>query len=413
VYDANYKVVGHLDVYRHKIKLEAKGDYTIQLQLLTEVHGVLEKLKAAICELDFNASKTTTFNTYRRIADAFTSDKSTLASKLVLERNDQKALYIAAPTNNSSWLPSNAKPGDALVGTLSFESKSVDGGKYKALYVIPPSPAESKSSSSSGKKSDEVIGQELAESIKNLQIGALKKLDKKTTAYDTLLASLESEDPNNIALLNYKLDSVWTLNGANQTDVLTGKTEFSKAQKDDIIALSDKVLGQINENELLQFYMRPKPSTTESDAAQQVRKSNDKKKQQLVKALKHRLAALVASLPSADSDKETLDQQRQEIDKQADHLAIWTKDDDISSDVGSVLVQVKRERYAGRHGLALKAIKKYLDAAAVTSDTTKDLRTVWAVRADIYAKDLKWSLWADYDTKWNVIRAPPGGSAPL
>ncbi|KAI8339132.1 hypothetical protein BC941DRAFT_422188 [Chlamydoabsidia padenii] len=402
VYDANYKVVGHLDVYRHKLKLEAKGDYMIQLQLLTEAHGVLEKLKSTICELDFNVSKTVSFNTHRRIGDAFTSDKSTCAGKHILERNNQKALYIAAP-NGSSWLPSTAKPGDALVGTLSFQSKSVDGGKYKALYVIPPSPAESKSSSSSGKKSDEIIGQELSDSIKELQIGALKKLDKKTSAYDTLLARLESEDANDIALLNYKMDSVWTLNGANQTDVLTGKSEFTKAQKDELLVLSDKVLSQINETELLQFYMRPKPSGTESDAAQQIRKANDKKKQQLVKALEHRVAALAASLPDSE----------QEIEKQVNRLAIWTKDDDASTDLGSVLVQVKRERHAGRYGLALKAIKKYIDGTAVTLDTAKDLKTIWSLRSDIYEKDLKWSLWADYDAKWKLIRSPPGGLAPL
>ncbi|ORZ14024.1 hypothetical protein BCR42DRAFT_417878 [Absidia repens] len=405
VYDANHKVIGHLDVYRHKIKLNVKGDYKIQLQLLSENHDILEKLKATVCELDFNASKTVTFNTYRRIADAFTSDKSTMSSKLVLERNDQKALYVAAPNNSSSssWLPSNAKPGDALVGTLSFQSKSVDGGKYKALYVIPPSPAESSSSSSSGKKSDEIIGQELVVSIKDLQIGALKKLDKKTVAYDSLLAQLESANPDDVALLNYKMEAAWTVNGSgNQTDALTGKSVLTKAQKDDIVALSEKVIAQIDETELLQYFMRPKPTTTESDAAKQTRKINDKKKQQLIKALKHRVSALVAF-----GDVE------EEIQKQADRLALWTKDDDTSTDLVAILTQVKRERQAGRHGLALKAIKKYIDATAVTGDNTKDLKTIWAVRADIYNSDLKWTLWTDYDMKWNLIRSPPGGLAPL
>ncbi|CAO3593980.1 unnamed protein product [Absidia cylindrospora] len=412
VYDANHKVVGHLDVYRHKIKLTAKGDYTIQLQLLTEKHGVLEKLKETVCELDFDASKTVTFNTYRKISEAFTSDKSTFANKIVLERGDQKALYIAAPTKDA-WLPSNATPGDALVGTLSFQSKSVDGGNYKALYMIPPSLAAAAEESSSGnKKTDEIISQELADSIMDLQIGALKKLDKKTTAYDTLLAQLESEHGNDMTLLNYKMDAIWTVKGGNQMDTLTGLVEgaaFTKAQQDDIMALSEKVLAQINEPELVQFYMRPKPDSTESETAKQLRKTNDKKKQHLIKALQHRVAALVAIDVDGDDYKE-------QLQKEVDHLALWTSKeggDDTSSDVISVLVQVKRERQDGRYGLALKAIKTYMDATAVTADTAKDLRKMWAVRVDLYANDLAWALWKDYDTKWNLIRSPPGGPAPF
>ncbi|KAI8076819.1 uncharacterized protein BX664DRAFT_362744 [Halteromyces radiatus] len=403
VYDANHKVMGYLDVYRHKITLQTKGDYKVQLQLLSETYSILEKLKTTVCELDFPASKTVTFNPYQTISDVFTADKPNPSK--VLERNDQKALFIAAPLEDASWLPSTAKPGDALVGTLSFQSKTVNGGKYKALYVIPPSPAESKSTSSNGKKSDDVITEELTASIKNLQVGALKKLDKKSTAYDTLLKHLESENENDITLLEYKMDDVWTRNEGNQTDALTGKSEFTKAQVDDIVALSEKIQSQINETELLQFYMRPSNGEVD-EAKKQVRKTNDKKKQQLVKALKHRVAALSALLPSEQVD-------HQELQKQVDHLAMWTKEEDTKSDLVSLLSQVKRERHAGRPGLALKAIEKYLDATALISDNVKDIQTVWTVRADIYAKDLKWTIWADYDAKWKHIRSPPGGAAPF
>ncbi|KAI9300609.1 hypothetical protein BJ944DRAFT_170558 [Cunninghamella echinulata] len=403
VYDANRKVVGYLDVFKHKIKLDTKGEYTIQLQLTLEHSHILEKLKDTVCELDFTTSKPANFNVYSTLSDVFTSDKPGFVN--VLERNDQKALFISTPLNDSSWLPSNAKPGDALVGTLSFQNKTISGGKYKALYTIPPSPSEPKSASSSDKKTDITIVEDLSASIRDLQIGALKKLNKEDSAYKNLLAQLESEDANNISLLEYKIDTLWNQDGSSQTDALIGKVTLTEEQLQNIISLTENITTQLNETELLQFYMRPKPAV-ETDASKQIRKGNDKKKQQLVKALKHRAIANVLRLDTQQDEKKKV-----QVQQSLDHLAMWTKDDDNSNDLVSVLIEVKRQRQAGRFGLALKAIQKYLDVSAFNNDTIKDIQTAWNVRADIYEKDLQWPLWASYDAKWKLIRRPPGGFA--
>ncbi|KAG1356236.1 hypothetical protein G6F62_002135 [Rhizopus arrhizus] len=398
VYDTNRKVVGYLDVFDHNIKLSQKGEYTIMLQLSTEEENVLEKLKDVICELDLDL-KAVNFNTFQNIADAYKNGNSTL-TKFNLERKNIKVLYIAPPAGKDA-LPKDVKAGDALFGKLTFMS-NVEGGQYKVIYTVPPLIVESKSSDEKDNKkpTEEEIERQLKDATRDLEISYLKKFETDSAAYKNLLSKLETEYVNDINFLEYKLNSLWTASGSTDVDSLLAPGKLSQAQANEIIKISDTIISQLNERELSEFYGL-KQAENETDEQKQKRKENDQKKKQLINALKQKAIAYAAISDAA----ENLDA----FNASVKALQQWTSDDS-SKDLTSLLIKVKQERKAGHPGNALKAIEKYLSEASFTSTAVKDVAKVWKVRNEIY-KELGWTLWSEYDDKWNIIRQPPYGFA--
>lgn len=396
VYDANKKVVGYLDVFDHDIKINQKGDYTIMLQLSTEEESVLEKLKDTLLELDLDL-KSVSFNTYQTVADVYTKGSSNYA-KVALERKDLKTFHIAAPTDA---LPKEAKAGDSLVGKLNFVS-GVEGGQYKVIYTIPPLPVEDNKKSTDEKKpTDEELEQKLKDATRDLQISYLKKFAVDSAAYKDLLAKMESTYSDDIAFAEFKLNALWTASaGKSSVDSLLKAGQLTEEQATEIVKVADSILAHFDERELCEFYGRKTP-TEESDEEKKIRKINDDKKKQLLNALKNKVMAYTAVL-----DKEN---HKEEVEASVKALEQWASDDSATN-LGSLLVKVKREREAGHPGVALKSIQKYLGEVTLTSETSKDVGKVWAVRHELY-EELGWPLWAEYDDKWNVIRQPPYGLA--
>lgn len=398
IYDVNKKVVGYLDVFDHNIKLNQKGDYTIMLQLSTEEEQVLERLKDTILELDLDL-KSTSFNTFQTMGDVYQKGSSNY-TKVVLERKDAGVFYIAAPSGKDA-IPKEAKPGDALVGKLDFFEK-VEGGQYKVLYVVPPAATEPKSGGKGDKKpTDEELEQKFKDAKLDLDISYLKKFSADSSAYKDLLKSMESTYSNDIAFLEFKINSVWSNSaGKSNTECLLKADQLSQEQAKEIISIADSILSQFNEKELLEFYGRKKPEN-QTDEEKEKRKENDNKKKQIVNALKNKAAAYAATL-----DK---DGSKDQLEGVLSSLAHWTSDDS-SNNLASLLLKVKRDREAGHFGSALKSVQKYLSEATLSSDTTKDVSKVWDIRNELYS-ELDWPLWKEYDNKWKLIRQPPYGLA--
>lgn len=398
IYDANKKVVGYLDVFDHDIKISQKGDYTIMLQLSTEEESVLEKLKETLLELDLDL-KSVSFNTYQTVADVYTKNSSNYA-KIALERKDLKTFYVAAPTGKDT-LPKEAKAGDSLVGKLNFTS-GVEGGEYKVVYTVPPLPIEaSKKKSDEKKPTDEELEKKLKEATRDLEISYLKKFAADSAAYKDLLAKIETNYPDDIVILEFKMNALWTASaGKSSVDSLLKPGQLTEEQATEIIAIADTITAKFDERELLEFYGRKTPAE-ESDEQKETRKKNDNKKKQLLNALKNKVMAYAAVL-----NKEKY---REEIDANVQLLQQWTSDDS-STNLASLLVKVKREREAGHPGVALQSVQKYLSEVTLTSETSKDVIKVWTVRNELF-HELGWPLWSEYDSKWNVIRQPPYGLA--
>ncbi|CEP17397.1 hypothetical protein [Parasitella parasitica] len=398
IYDANKQVVGHLDVFFHDIKLNQKGEYTIMLQLSTEMESALVKLKETILELDSDM-KSTSFSTFQTMGDVFTKSSSNY-SKIALERRDAKVFYIAAPTGKDA-IPKDAKPGDALVGRLNFLS-NVDGGQYNVLYTVPPAVIEASNDKKKDKKlTDEELNPKLKDAARDLEVSYLKKFSADSEAYKELLNKLEATYPDDIVFLEAKLNAIWAASeGKSNIDCLLKPGQLSKEQLDEIIKIADKILAKFNEKELLEFYGRKKPDD-ENDEQKEKRKENNDKKKQITNALKNKTMAYAAVL-----DKDTY---REDLDAAVRSLQQWTSDDS-SSNLSSLLIKVKRDREAGHPGSALKSVQKYIADASFTTDTVKDICKAWTVRNELL-RELGWTVWAEYDDKWSLIRQPPYGLA--
>jgi tripeptidyl-peptidase-2 len=398
VYDANKMAVGYLDVFDHDIKLSQKGEYTIMLQLSTEEEGALEKLKETILELDMDL-KNVTFNTYQTMGDVYTKGSSNYA-KIALERKDLKVFYIAVPTGKDA-IPKEAKAGDALVGRLNFYDK-VEGGQYRVVYNVPPPVVEPSTKTPEEKKpTDEELDQKLKEATRDLQITYLKKFAADSAAYRDLLSKLETSYSDDIPLLEFKMNAFWTASaGKSSVDSLLKPGQLTEEQATEIAKIADNIVAKFDQRELLEYYGRQTPEN-ETDEQKEQRRENDNKKKQIVNALKNKVMAYAAIL-----DKE---KHREEIDAGVQALQQWSSDDS-SNNLASLLIKVKREREAGHPGNALKAVQKYLAEASLTSETVKDVAKAWSVRNELY-KVLGWSLWSEYDSKWNLIRQPPYGLA--
>ncbi|KAI7856234.1 hypothetical protein BDC45DRAFT_555693 [Circinella umbellata] len=422
VYDANRKVVGYLDVFDHSFKLDTKGEYTIMLQLTTEDENALEKLKSTICELDLNI-KNVNFSTYATIKDVFTGGT---ISKVQLEKNDSKVCYIAPPLKDQQWVPKEAKPGDALVGKLTFTSQKVDGGQYQAIYTIPPEPKSkdtTKKDSGSGKKDneDDKVQSQLSNDIRDIQISYLDKFGENSPVQQVLLSKLEQDYANDIAFLNYKIDSIWKsfggvieclLSSASSSSSNDDDKKLKKLTKEkatEIIELADKILNQIDQAPLLEFFGRyqNKQQSDESEEIKEQRKEIEKKAQQVASAFKNKTLANACILTKEGGEKETTTQQ--EFETNFKTWKQWKSNND-DNDLVVTLLKVKRDQLAGHYGTALKAVEKYLSDSSIKSDTVSDVQKAWTIRQDIY-NDLGWDLWHKYDTKWSLIRRPPGGLA--
>lgn len=183
-------------------------------------------------------------------------------------------------------------------------------------------------------------------------------------------------------------------------DCLLKPGQLSKDQCAEIVKIADAIIAKYNQSELLEFYGRKKPDD-ENDEQKEKRKENNDKKKQIINALKNKAMAYAAV-----SDKET---HGDDLEAAVRSLQQWTSDDS-SSNLSSLLIKVKRDREAGHPASALKSVQKYISEASFTADTVNDISKAWTVRNELL-KELEWSLWAEYDDKWNLIRQPPYGLA--
>lgn len=377
------------------------------LQLVGEDEKVLEKLKTTICELDMSV-KSINFTAYATMAGVFKGEKSSI-NKTGLEKREPQVCYLAPPMDDQQWLPKEAKAGDALVGKLGFTKEKVDGGQYEVLYTIPPEAKQANNNNNGSKDTkpgQEKLEEQLADALRDIRISYVDKFEGD--AQKSLLSKLESDYANDIVFLQSKIDRVWKQAGGS-TECLGAaastaeqQDKLSKEHADEIVQIADKIAGQIDKAQLIEFYGRyPQEDQQQSDDVAEQRKENDKKKQKLVNALKNKTWALAC----VSTDKQAADG----FEASFKELKQWAPQE---NDIGMTLAKVKRERIAGRLGTALKVLNKFISDVNVKSDTVNDLQQAWKVRQSLYTA-LGWSICLSYDQSWAVIRSPPGGYAPF
>ncbi|KAG9286248.1 hypothetical protein G9A89_014234 [Geosiphon pyriformis] len=408
IFDANQRPLGYLDIYAKNFKLEAKGDYTIRVQIRHDSQELLEKFISTICLLEITLTKTkVTLDIFAQISDVYASKKSVFGRSF-LEKGEQKALFVASPTDHSVF-PKEAEVGDLLVGNLNLVSTlKIDGGQLKVLFVIPLPPVKSKESTpvdkikevSSGSKSEEIISQELSDSIRDTQITYLSKFPAESIARKELFEELEKNYPSHLPLLQTKLELLLETSNGNLTPEVA----------QEVVEVAEQILNNIDLNELSTYYGLKQELTNET--AKKRKKEADEKKKAIVIALRSKAQALAVLAQQTGTNSSSIDDLAVQFEQTYQSLIQWVDINLPTTDYKTLLVYLIRERQAQRYGNAIKAINQFLAELPLTKENLKDTNKATSFQLELL-KDLGWSVWVTHEEKWKLIRAPPGGCSPF
>ncbi|KAG0030452.1 tripeptidyl-peptidase II Tpp2 [Podila clonocystis] len=390
VSDVNNKVVGYGDVYVKKFKLP-KGEYSMRLQLRHENEETLEKLRHLPALLDFNLAKAQTLEVSGFWPDALVSKKAAFPS--VLERGDTKAAFVVSSAEH----PKGAKPGDFLVGEWKWGGAKVDGAPIASVvYAITPEQIPIKEETV--ELDEELnVARQLAEQVRDAQIAWLKKSgsayktdkDKEAAvaARKELIAEMEAAGHGkHLPFMLAQLEVALAL--AENAEEPHKDTKWKE-----VLAVADKITGAIDQAELAQFFGLKQVTVHGKAEAEQkkIRKEKEDTKSALVAALKARAVALVAL--------------KEDSDEAYNKLSQWSEGTGVT-DWKSVGVYLERERKSGRLGLALQRVNSWLsEQGGGNRDVAGNIKSALGIRRDLL-RELKWSVWEEYELSWDGIRLP-------
>lgn len=134
--------------------------------------------------------------------------------KRVLRKGCCVAAFISHP--GDAKIPSTCKPGDVLLGSVTYESpdQALNGdgkrpGGFPVLLLVGPKQDKSPSDPEAKDPEDlRTVEQKMSDSIRDLKISHLNKLtpkEKEDGCFETLYRTLETEYPDHLPLLMTKL----------------------------------------------------------------------------------------------------------------------------------------------------------------------------------------------------------------
>lgn len=252
-FDGDKKYLGASDAFPSAISLP-KGPITMRLQIRHEDSKILESLKDVTVWFDRTLEKEISLQTYdskERMMRANGSFK-----KRLLRQGESASVFIGNPP--LSKLPSNCKPGDMLLGSITYESGeaslSGDGkrpGGFPLTYVVGPKPEKPSTELESAEPKDERSTKEkMNEAVRDLQVSYIGKLtpeEKKAGKFDELYGELEAQYPETLSVLLLKLKHLDSHD--QRRDMLP-----------EIVAAADAVVALIDEDELALHFGRKSDS---------------------------------------------------------------------------------------------------------------------------------------------------------
>ncbi len=275
--------------------------------------------------------------------------------------------------------PASAKPGDLLVGNVTYGGGATGAGHrpggYPVVYVVPPKPAAKKGGAGGGsaKKDESSAEERYAESLIDFKVKQLARLhgEEDRELFDRIAAEVLAERPDYLPVLVARLERA---DGVKREEHLDG-----------VIAAADRVIDQIDQIALAAHYgVQLDP---DDEAAAEQRKESDEKKAILVDAL-FRKAKALSDLSDGAADPA--------FEAAFANLQKW-----VDTTEGRYLdLHIEREH---RHG-HLGAVLKLLNAKIAAQPTNRKL---YERRIELLG-ELGWSHWKDHEEIRQLIRFPRG-----
>jgi tripeptidyl-peptidase-2 len=398
IFDSDKKLLGCGDAWPEKCKVP-KGKATVKIVVRHERVELLQGLKSMLLLLERSLSCGDKFGLYPTLSAAVTGGGKFRPTKL---RTGQAcALFVAEPSASDlvSLTPAGAKPGDVLLGSITYGQKreALAGGGfmpggYPFAYVLPPvMPEEKKAVGKPKAKEGEAKKEEgtsLADEIRDLKVKRLVSYEGKKDEYDSLFKQVVVEFPMHLPLLLSKLHHTEKLESSSWSDKVDAAA--------DVLALIDQ------EEMAKHFGMRLLPDNKED---KDLRKEMDTRKEQLVEALTCKAMALAAHNREEGAanggEAGTTSEARVQFDQTYALLQRWTD----TADVKHAKVYLEAEKVSRRLGNVLRKLTKFKGGDKLPDGMT--MAQVQERRIEIM-RQLGWKHWADHEEKWKVLARPDG-----
>ncbi|KAI9000329.1 subtilase family-domain-containing protein, partial [Hyaloraphidium curvatum] len=394
IHDWARKLVATRDVYPKAVQLPKQGgEYTVRAQVLsTDVSALDRILKEGWPMMMDLKVKEVKPGVYPGAAGTLVAGSKGGFGDRVIAKGERRVVFLSGIA--ADGMPKEAAPGDVLVGELKVwagpagttdnGNVGIDGGLVGISMVVPAEGPKSKSENGKPKEEKDEATQ-LREAVRDVEIGMIAKL-KDVARRNELVRKLEESFPDHLPLLAAKLDALQAAavgeaeNAAKAEPFDVEKAASANGELQRAVELAERIIGLANgtvrksgdadaagpgQNELALYYAGK--SDTSTDAAKQIKKDMDQRKDAMVSAMLKRVQILKAAAEleetavragGAPADKNPFDELVAawlEYSKWADGAGSPEKDSKMVS------LHVWRQRRRGALGSALKVLNKYLD----------------------------------------------------
>lgn len=362
LYDASKRLVGVGDAWPKAIKT-GKGKHTLQMQLRGASVALLEPLADMPAQVERKLKIAVTLSAFRSKCDA-TRGVAEDCKVWSIYAGGTITVFFKEPAFDQ--LPKNVSPGDFLIGTVKYISRSngrvganSEPEGFPLRYCIadtkPPSPSNGKSKSSGAESPTvtvETLDQSVLDALRDTKVKFLSDLPMTPSElFDKFAASVVGEYPRHLPLLHAILVRASKRSKQIKSD---SSLEDSIRVFNDVLSAAKNVVSLIDMSELaMEFGVNV---DKEDKVAMKRRKDLDTKKASLIDALVSSASALL-SLKKVDvANSASHEAQLQAAVKE---LQRW---DDINADKHWQFL-LERNKADGKIGLVLKKVTELITTA--------------------------------------------------
>lgn len=364
------------------LKLE-KGQYTVRLPLRHDDPAVLQELHRAVMYVEQSLEKSVPIRVFPAKASAVAGGQE--LTEKSLQAGEQVALYFCGP--DSADIPAEVKPGEWLLGTVSFSEsqRSGEGPRADRCRLAWVAPATGTRPGDTGTKAPaEKTLPLLADEVRDYEVAQLRKLgtEKDARLFRGLAEQLQAKYPDHLPLLAMLL---------HREDAPEQRLE----RLDQIVQAADAIVDRIDQDQLAQYF-GVKPDPENPDAAEHARDMLDRRELLADALYRKGLALADRELPEVLQQHPLADREAHEELFEATYAQLQKWAD--MTEGRYALLPAHRQWRQERYGSALALLNKFLAAAE------PDQR-YFEQRVQLY-KLLGWDHLAAAEEKWLVLRFP-------
>ncbi|KAJ2832026.1 hypothetical protein J3B01_005055 [Coemansia erecta] len=418
IFDANKRYLISQISYTSPLLIKQCGESLVRVQIRHRSAKDLEALKDIPLLVDVVLKSSIRLTTKFDMASIFTSTVSSSAAVYrggFIAKGSRIPLFI---DTIGAAVPSEAAPGDVLVGKLTMSRHTAD---FDFEYVVPAksikkpeesTPAAPKTDKPESK--EEQDQREMNEALRRVRVDWVKKSRDdgvRTRLVTDLLAN--SNDEQRAEVLAAQLSALDATSSALPWSEAACLTAASARRA---VGIADSVI-ELTRTQALTARLYEKAQT---DDEKTLKKQAELARTQLIAALTTKCRALAAlthgsvsatasetcadyvEVDGSDNDETDASEQTvQEYERAAAELRQWAAADDVSVVIATAPLHMARHQYAR----ALQPVLAWLAKAPMKPANAAERRSMVELRNQLLAK-LQWTIWSAHFRAIAPIESP-------